>query len=138
MVLDRILADLVLALHVGYAGFVVIGFVLILLGIALRWSWVRNIWFRLAHLAAIGLVAAEAMLSFECPLTTLENHFRERAGEARYAGDFIPHWLGQAIPLDLPIADYVWLHVGLTLLVLLTFVLAPPRLPGRTRGKPAT
>ncbi len=127
----RALADLVLVLHVGYAGFVVVGFVLIVLGIVRRWRWVRNFWFRLAHVLAIGLVAAESVINFECPLTTLEKHLRERAGEASYAGDFIPYWISRAIPFDLSIADFVWLYVGLTLLVLLTFVLAPPRLPGR-------
>src|SRR5262245_10909195 len=132
----RFLADLVLVLHIGYAGFVVVGLVLIVLGIFLRWRWVRNFWFRVAHLLAIALVAAEAIFAYECPLTTLENYMREQAGEARYAGDFIPHWLGQVIPFELPIADFVWLHAGLAVVVLLTFVLAPPRPPWR-RARPA-
>lgn len=134
MVGYRILADLVLVLHAAYAGFVVVGLLLILLGIVFRWRWVRNFWFRLAHLTAIALVAAESIFNFACPLTTLENRLRERSGGAGYAGDFIPHWLDQAIPFDLPIADFAVLYVLLTLLVLLTFILSPPRWP-RSRLK---
>jgi hypothetical protein len=28
-----------------------------------------------------------------CPLTDIENHFREQAGQAAYQGDFIGHYL---------------------------------------------
>jgi hypothetical protein len=35
------LADVVVALHVAYVGFVVVGLLLILLGLPLRWSWGR-------------------------------------------------------------------------------------------------
>jgi hypothetical protein len=45
------LADAVLALHVAFVCFVVIGLLLVLAGGALRWSWVRNPWFRWSHLS---------------------------------------------------------------------------------------
>lgn len=32
-----------------------------------------------------------------CPLTPLENHFRELAGEGTYYGGFITHYLGPII-----------------------------------------
>ena len=68
-----VLADLVLLFHAAYVGYVVFGLVAIVLGIALGWSWVRNFWFRLTHLGAIGLVVAESIVGVACPLTTLEN-----------------------------------------------------------------
>ena len=89
----HILADLVLFTHVTFVAFVLVGLLLILCGGALRWHWIRNPWFRLAHLAAIALVVLQAWLGVICPLTTLELALREHAGEATYAGGFIAHWL---------------------------------------------
>jgi hypothetical protein len=53
----RGLADAVLVLHAGVVLFVVAGLALTLVGGALRWRWVRNFWFRAAHLAAINDIA---------------------------------------------------------------------------------
>lgn len=86
-------ADLVLLLHALFVAFVVFGLVLILCGAALRWSWIRNPWFRFAHLLAIGIVVLQSWLDILCPLTTLEIALRERAGDAPYAGSFMAHWL---------------------------------------------
>ena len=48
---SRALADAILAAHVGFAAFVVLGLVGILVGGALRWRWVRDPYFRALHLA---------------------------------------------------------------------------------------
>ncbi len=131
-----ILANLVVALHVGYVGFVVVGLLLILLGIIFRWSWVRNIWFRTAHLIAIGIVALETAIAYTCPLTTLENYLRDKAGQETLEGDFIGRMLNNLIFLDLP--DTHWFfkvsNFSFFALVLLTFILAPPR---RKKSSPA-
>lgn len=87
------LADLVLVLHVALVLFVVGGVVLIVLGNLRGWSWVNAWWFRLAHLATIAIVVAEAWWGIECPLTTLERWLREQARDSTYAGSFIEHWL---------------------------------------------
>lgn len=86
-------ADLMLLTHVLFVAFVVVGLVLILAGKLCAWSWVRNPWFRLAHLACIGVVVLQSWLGGICPLTTWEMTLREKAGEAVYAGAFIAHWL---------------------------------------------
>ena len=86
-------ADLVLLTHVLFVAFVVIGLLLILIGGQRNWRWVRRFWFRLLHLAAIGVVVLQAWLGAICPLTVLEMALRERAGDATYAGSFISHWL---------------------------------------------
>jgi hypothetical protein len=62
------LADLVLIVHVLYVAFVVFGLVLIWYGGFRGWSWVRNPWFRAAHLATIGRVVAQSWLRMESPL----------------------------------------------------------------------
>ncbi|HEY0821595.1 MAG TPA: DUF2784 domain-containing protein [Rhizobacter sp.] len=87
------LADAVLVLHVGIVLFVVGGLVLIVLGNLRAWAWVNAWWFRLVHLATIGVVAAEAWWGVVCPLTTLEMWLRERAQGRTYGGSFIEHWL---------------------------------------------
>src|SRR5690606_38517008 len=65
----RLAADAVVVIHFAYAASVVLGLALILIGIPLRWRWIRNRWFRLVHLAMIGTVVAEAWAGIVCPLT---------------------------------------------------------------------
>ena len=72
-------ADLLLIGHVLFVAFVVFGLILILIGKPLNWAWVRNPWFRLAHLAAIGIVALQSWLGLICPRTKLEMTLRDRA-----------------------------------------------------------
>lgn len=98
----RTLADLVLAIHVGFAAFVVVGQAAVLVGGVRGWGWVRNPWLRAIHLAAILLVVAEAWGGVACPLTTLETALRERAGDATYEGTFMAHWLRRVLYHDLP------------------------------------
>lgn len=88
-----VLADLVLVSHALFVGFVVVGFALILAGLALGWTWVRRPGFRYAHLAAIGIVVLQAWFGIECPLTTLESALRTRAGEEGYGASFVQDWL---------------------------------------------
>ena len=126
-----LLADLVMLLHTAFVAFVVLGLLLILVGAARRWLWVRNFWFRLVHMAAIGYVAAEALAGWECPLTTLEKHLRVQAGEQPYAGDFLAHWIHRVIPFNASIEDFMPLHVGFAILVLVTLLIVPPRWPRR-------
>jgi hypothetical protein len=86
-------ADALLVTHVLFVLFVILSLVLILVGRFAGWSWVRNPWFRLAHLAAIAVVVLQSWAGVVCPLTTWEMALRERAGEVTYAGTFISHWL---------------------------------------------
>ena len=89
----RIAADMVLLLHVLFVVFVVLGLVLVLIGGARQWAWVRNPWFRLLHLLAIAVVVLQAWLGQLCPLTHLEVALRQRAGDAVYSGAFVAHYL---------------------------------------------
>lgn len=86
-------ADLMLFSHVLFVAFVVFSVVLIVVGKLAAWSWVRNPWFRYAHLAAIAVVVLQSWFGIVCPLTTWEMALRERAGDAVYSGTFIAHWL---------------------------------------------
>jgi hypothetical protein len=86
-------ADAVLLLHVLFVAFVIAGLLLILAGRLLSWDWVRNWWFRVIHLGAIGIVVLQAWLGVICPLTRLEMYLRDNAGDTTYAGSFVAHWL---------------------------------------------
>ena len=86
-------ADIVLVLHVLFVAFIVIGLVSVLIGKVLSWSWIRNPWFRLLHLVAIGVVVIQAWFGIICPLTMLEMELRAQAADTVYTGSFISYWL---------------------------------------------
>lgn len=68
----RVAADVVVLVHVAYIGYVVVGLVAIVVGLALRREWARGFWFRTLHLAMIAIVVLEAWAGVVCPLTTWE------------------------------------------------------------------
>lgn len=98
----QVLADAVLIVHVAIVVFVVGGLVLVLVGNWRDWPWVNAWWFRLAHLAAIAVVVAQAWLGVLCPLTTLENWLRTHARAAVYDASFIEYWLERMLYYDAP------------------------------------
>ncbi|MEE8544161.1 MAG: DUF2784 domain-containing protein [Gammaproteobacteria bacterium] len=91
--LYSLMADTILVIHFAFVLFVVFGFLLILIGLLARWSWVHNRNFRIAHLAAVGFVVLQAWLGRLCPLTIWENELRRRAGQSGYTETFVEHWL---------------------------------------------
>ena len=127
----RMLADGVLILHALFIVFVVLGLVLTLVGALRSWRWIRHPWFRLVHLLCIGVVVAQSWLGEICPLTKWESRLREAAGEAGYHGMFIAHWLREFIYYDVAPEVFTALYTGFGLVVLLVWVLIPPRWPWR-------
>lgn len=122
-----ILADAIVAVHVAYVSFVVLGQLLIWLGLVLRWQWIRNPWFRWTHLVMMLVVGAEAALNIECPLTRWENVLRGWAGQPVNGESFIGRLLHDFIFVSWPPWVVNCLHIAFALIVLATFVLAPPR-----------
>jgi hypothetical protein len=131
----RLLADAVLVLHFGVVLFVVGGLVLVLLGNALGWAWVNRLSFRLAHLAAIAVVVAQAWLGQLCPLTILESWLRVQAGGAAYRQSFIEHWLQRIVYWDAPPWAFTVAYTAFGALVLLVWWRYPPRRSEDTRTK---
>jgi hypothetical protein len=123
-----LLADAVLVMHLGYVLFAVGGEILILAGGLLRWRWTRNLPLRLAHLAAVVLVAAEALLGVVCPLTEWEFRLRELAGQrVERQLSFVARLVRSVIFYDFPAWVFTVAYVGFALLVAGTFLLFPPR-----------
>src|SRR5262249_44247080 len=114
--------------HLAYVGFVVLGQLAIVVGIICRWQLVRNVWFRLVHLAAIGYVGLESVFSMECPLTVWERSLRGLAGQEVSGKAFVAR-CGDALLMNgaFPLWAGGYLHITFPLVGLATFVLAPPR-----------
>ncbi len=81
--IDQVLADAVLLLHLAFVVFVFGGGLLVA-------RWPKLAW---VHLPAAVWGAVVEFAGWICPLTPLENRLRERAGQAGYAGDFVEHYL---------------------------------------------
>lgn len=127
------LADLILIVHFSFAAFIVIGLVLIWLGYLLGWGFVRNFYFRLAHLLAIGFVLLETVAGIICPLTTWEAMLRELAGQENvYSGSFMSYWLGSLLYYDLPPGFFISAYAVIFILVLLAIFVVKPELPRRS------
>jgi hypothetical protein len=126
----RWLADAVLGLHFGFVAFVVAGFLVIWAGLAFRWAFVRNFYFRLAHLLAMSVVAAEALGGFLCPLTTWEDKLRWMAGDGqRYAGSFIRHWVHRVMFYEASERTFTVIYVAFFAMIALSLWFVPPRWP---------
>ena len=125
----RTMADIVVALHAAYVAIVIVGFAAILIGSTAQWQWVRNFYFRAAHLAMILLVCAEALAGASCPLTRLENALRLRGGEIGYTHDFVGYWVDWLIFYNAPSWVFTALHLTFGVLVLSTLWFVPVRWP---------
>lgn len=130
LMIYRLMADAVLMLHVGFVLFVILGLLLTVVGGLAGWSWVRSPLFRGLHLLAIGVVVLQAWAGVVCPLTTLENLLRAKAGQASYPGSFIAYWLRAALYYQAPPWVFTTLYTSFGLLVLATWVWIRPQRKG--------
>ena len=122
----RALADLIVIIHLGYVAFVVVGEILILIGLWRHWGWVKNRWFRIAHLAAIVIIAGESLLNIDCPLTVWEARLRQWAGQQVAAGSFVGSIIDRILFFHAPDWAFAISYVAFALLVAITFWYAPP------------
>ena len=98
-----LLADLTVLSHAAFILFAVFGGLL-----ALRWAWVACV-----HVPAVLWAAFVEFSGRLCPLTPLENHYRELAGENGYSGGFIEHYVLPVIyPSGLTRNIQLWLGLG--------------------------
>ena len=95
------LADIVVAAHLAFILFVVLGGFL-----SARWP--RLIWI---HFAAIGWAALVELFGWVCPLTPLENWLR---GPGTYSSDFVAHYI---LPVMYPEGLTRRAQIGLGILV---------------------
>ncbi len=133
-----LLADTVLLVHVLVVLFNVGAVPIIWLGYFRKWDIVRHSCFRVAHLLLLGFVTAETALGLTCPLTTLENWLRLRAGGgALYEGSFVTHWLQRLIFWDFDPGVFLLIYVLFFGFVLFTFYYLRPGPAAWDRKPPA-
>jgi len=122
-----ILADALLFLHVLVVVFIVAGLVAIYAGKTFAWSWVRNPWFRILHIATISIVALQSWIGVICPLTSWEMSLRNQAGGTVYSGSFIAHWLETLLYYQLPAWIFTLVYTVFAALVLASWFFVRPR-----------
>jgi hypothetical protein len=85
--MPRTLGELVLGFHFAFIVFALLG------GLVVLWkSWIA--WL---HLPSVVWSALVNLFSWVCPLTPLENSFRDLAGQAGYEGGFIQHYIAPVV-----------------------------------------
>ena len=129
---DLILADIIAVIHLGYVIYVILGFILIVAGIILRWKWIRNLPFRITHLLAIVGVACEALLGVNCPLTVLEFKLRYASNFSEEKVSFIGTIIDSLLYYNAPGWLFTIIYVAFALLVIITFIIAPPTRKNRS------
>ena len=120
-------ADVILFLHVFVVVFNVLGLILILFGYILKWSWVRNPWFRVVHIAIIGIVIIQSWVGVVCPFTNLEMALRSKAGETVYSGTFISHWLESILYYQASPWVFVFIYTVFGAFVIASWFIVRPR-----------
>ena len=131
------LADGVVIFHVLYVAYVLIGQQAIIVAAPFKWLWARNPWFRFTHLAAIGIVAVEAIMGWRCPLSTWEEQLRLMGGQTFDSSmSFMGRIFHNLLFIDgMPEGFFTVLHLSMMVLVAQGLVMYPPRW-FRTGGKP--
>jgi len=121
--MNELAADAILLIHFAFVLFVVGGLALIWIGAATGWQWVRNFWFRVAHLAAIAFVALESLAGVWCPLTVWEDALRGAASDK----SFVARWVHRLMFFQLPEWMFTVAYVLFAVIVALTMALIPPQ-----------
>jgi hypothetical protein len=85
----RLLADLVVLVHLAFIGFVLLGALVVWRRPLLAWL----------HLPAVAWAALLEAFGWVCPLTPLENALRRLGDEPGYAGGFVERYV---LPLIYP------------------------------------
>jgi len=102
----RLLADITLILHFCFVIFVIFGGLLVFYRRFLLWL----------HLPALVWGILIEFLRLTCPLTTLENYFRQLGGEAGYEGGFIEHYFSAMLYWQMNAQTQILLGIALIVL----------------------
>jgi hypothetical protein len=107
----RLLADITLIIHLCFVLFVIFGGLLVLRRRSVIWL----------HLPALFWGILIEFFQITCPLTTLENYFRNLGGEADYEGGFIEHYVSAVVYWQMTMQTQILLGVALVAFNLLIY-----------------
>ena len=116
------IAGALLLVHFSLAASITLGFFIIPIGYKLGWNWIKNRNLRLLHLSLMGVITVETIVGLTCPLTVLENMFRD----VDYSSSFISYWIAQILYWDLPNQVFVILYSLCLGWVLILWKVCPP------------
>ena len=116
------IADVLLLIHFGLAACITTGFFIIPLGYKLGWNWIKKRNLRLLHLFLMGVITTETIVGLTCPLTVLENMFRD----VDYSMSFMSYWVAKILYWDLPSQVFVLLYSLCFGWVLILWKICPP------------
>ena len=116
------LANIILILHFLIAIFITSMFFLIPLGYLLKWKVMKNKTIRLLHLFLILFVSLETILGITCPLTVIENNFRDIIDY----DSFISLWISKMLFFDLPSNFFLLVYILCSLWTIIMWKKFPP------------
>jgi hypothetical protein len=122
----RGLASMVLYLHFAVVVFNVFWIIAIPTGAWLNWSFVRSFWWRVVHLAVLGIVALQALIGALCFLTIWQTSLIRAAGGPSGEPSRIDEWLTRAVFWPLPMWAFVVLYVAALVFAAAMWWLVPP------------
>jgi Protein of Unknown function (DUF2784) len=121
-----LLADLVLALHLGVILFNVFGLVVVPLGAWRGWPFVRVFWWRALHLVSLAAVAAQAAFGRACFLTLWQAGLEAGAGETAATRPMIQAWVERLIFWPLPPWVFALIYAAVLIYAVALWRLVPP------------
>jgi len=134
----RLLADTMLVIHFAFVAFVIIGLLITWIGYFRRWSFVRNFYFRAAHILAMAIVLLESLFGVVCPLTTWEIQLRKLGGQTVYGEQtFMQYWIHKIMFFNLGSTTFIIIYAGFFTALVLSFIFVRPGLPAWLSGKSA-
>jgi len=123
------LAQLVLAIHMAIAAFVIFGMIAIPLGALRQWPFVFGFAWRSIHLAAVSSIALQKLAGKTCFLSVWEFGLLDQAADAHQR---IPPLHSLAIDImhwNMPLWFFTALYVAVLLYTIWLWRVAPPRRP---------
>tara|TARA_B100000989_G_scaffold288139_1_gene258544 strand:- start:576 stop:947 length:372 start_codon:yes stop_codon:yes gene_type:complete len=120
--MNILFSEIILLLHLLIFLFITLSFILIPIGYFQKWEWVKNKYYRSIHLILMGIISIETILGFMCPLTILENYFRDDIKVDNKLTE-IAH---QILYWDLPNYQFIILYIlSFSYLIFLWFFFKP-------------
>jgi hypothetical protein len=117
----------VLGFHIAIASFIVFFIVAIPLGGRLGWVFIRLFWWRCAHVAAMGVVAAQKALGNACFLSVWERRLVDIANEVPHHAPVFQAIGERVLYWNLPLWFFTWLYACLFAFVIALWFVVPPK-----------
>jgi len=125
--LYRIIADIIVIVHLVWILFMLVGFILTFCGFF--WKGFFDRWlFRTLHLFGIVYVSLLAIMGKYCPLTLWENSLREKYDSTlTYPGSFMIHYVEKLVYPDINPLIIIIPTIFIAVFISAIFIIRPPK-----------